>query len=84
VIGLYKTERVRGNVLFRTVEELEVTTGSSVDWFNTTRLHGALGNVRPSATRPTTTQTHDAQELKPATAGAPGSGSPRTLLRLLV
>ena len=48
VIGLYKTECVRRDGPFRTVEELELATCSWVHWFNTTRLHGAIGHVPPN------------------------------------
>jgi putative transposase len=47
VIGLYKTECVRHDGPFRRVEDLELATCSWVDWFNTTRLHSAIGNRPP-------------------------------------
>src|SRR3954470_22721594 len=42
VIGLYKTECVRTDGPFRTVDELELATLAWVHWFNTDRLHSAL------------------------------------------
>jgi putative transposase len=40
--GLYKTECVRHDGPFRTVDDLELATLSWVHWFNTNRLHSAL------------------------------------------
>ena len=48
VIGLYKTECVRHDGPFRTVDDLELATLSWVHWFNTIRLHSSLG-CRPPA-----------------------------------
>ncbi len=48
VIGLYKTECVRLDGPFRTVDELELATLSWVHWYNTQRLHSALGDVPPA------------------------------------
>ena len=47
VIGLYKTECVRPDGPFRTVDELELATLSWVHWFNTDRLHSALDYATP-------------------------------------
>ena len=44
-IGLYKTECVCLDGPFRTVDELELATLIWVDWFNTTRLHSAIGDI---------------------------------------
>lgn len=44
VIGLYKTECVRRDGPFRTVDDLELATASWVHWFNTHRLHSMIGN----------------------------------------
>jgi putative transposase len=46
-IGLYKTECVRLDGPFRTVDELELATLIWVDWFNTTRLHSSIGDIPP-------------------------------------
>ncbi|MBR7741830.1 integrase core domain-containing protein [Phycicoccus sp. BSK3Z-2] len=48
VIGLYKTECVRLDGPFKTVDELELATLSWVHWYNTARLHSALGYVPPT------------------------------------
>jgi transposase InsO family protein len=48
VIGLYKTECVRLDGPWRTVEDLELGTLSWVHWFNTVRLHSAIGYVPPA------------------------------------
>ncbi len=48
IIGLYKTECVRHDGPFRTVDDLELATLSWVHWFNEHRLHSALGYVPPA------------------------------------
>jgi putative transposase len=47
VIGLYKTECVRLDGPFKTVDELELATLSWVHWYNHQRLHSALDHVPP-------------------------------------
>ena len=47
LIGLYKSECVRRDGPIRTVEDLELVTSSWVHWFNTRRLHTAIGNMPP-------------------------------------
>jgi putative transposase len=47
VIGLYKTECVRRDGPWRTVDDLELATLSWVHWFNTQRLHSKIGNIPP-------------------------------------
>lgn len=47
LIGLYKTECVRRDRPFRTVDDLELATLNWVHWFNEHRLHGSLGLVTP-------------------------------------
>lgn len=46
-IGLYKTECVRVDGPFRTVDELELATLSWVHWFNENRLHSSIGYRTP-------------------------------------
>lgn len=48
VNGLYKTELIRRRGPWRTVDDVELATLAWVHWFNTTRLHGALGAVPPA------------------------------------
>jgi len=47
VVGLYKTECVRLDGPFRTVDELELATLSWVHWFNEHRLHSAIAYRTP-------------------------------------
>jgi putative transposase len=47
VIGLYKTECVRHDGPFRTVDDLELATLSWVHWFNEHRLHSSIGDIPP-------------------------------------
>lgn len=47
VIGLYKTECVRLDGPFRTVDDLELATLNYVYWFNCQRLHSAIGYRTP-------------------------------------
>ena len=48
VNGLYKTELIRRRGPWKTVDEVELATLAWVDWFNKTRLHGALGDIPPA------------------------------------
>jgi putative transposase len=48
VIGLYKTECVKIDGPFKTVDELELATLSWVHWFNENRLHSSLNYVTPA------------------------------------
>ncbi len=47
VNGLYKTECIRCDGPFRTVEQLELATADWVHWFNYSRLHGSLNHLTP-------------------------------------
>ena len=47
VIGLYKSELIHNRGPWRTVEDVELATLSWVHWWNTTRLHSAIGHVPP-------------------------------------
>lgn len=47
VNGLYKTELVHRQT-WRTVTDLEIATFQWVDWYNTRRLHSAIGNIPPT------------------------------------
>jgi putative transposase len=49
VIGLYKTELIRGpdQGPWRTIDEVELATLGWVHWYNTERLHGYLDDVPP-------------------------------------
>ncbi len=47
LIGLYKLECVRPEGPWRGVDDLELATLNWVHWFNTHRLHSALGYVPP-------------------------------------
>jgi putative transposase len=47
VNGLYKTEVIRRRGPWRNVDQVELATLEWVHWFNTQRLHGALGDIPP-------------------------------------
>ena len=47
VVGLYKTECVKIEGPFRTVDELELATLSWVQWFNENRQHSSIGYLTP-------------------------------------
>lgn len=47
VVGLYKTECVKIDGPFKSVDELELATLSWVHWFNEQRLHSAIGYSTP-------------------------------------
>ena len=48
VIGLYKAELITMHAPWRTVEDVELATLSWVYWWNTQRLHSAIGDVPPA------------------------------------
>jgi putative transposase len=48
VIGLYKSELIFNRGPWRTVEDVELATLTWVHWWNTARLHSAIGNVPPA------------------------------------
>ena len=48
VIGLYKSELIFNRGPWRTVEDVELATLAWVHWWNTTRLHSAIGNMPPA------------------------------------
>ena len=45
--GLYKTEVIRRNGPWRTIEEVEFATLEWVDWFNNRRLLSSIGDIPP-------------------------------------
>ncbi len=47
-IGLYKTELIKPRGPWRTLAGVELATAEYVDWFNTRRLHTAIGGVPPA------------------------------------
>ena len=42
MIGLYKTECIKLDGSFKTVDEVELATLMRVDWYNTGRLRSAI------------------------------------------
>ena len=48
VNGLYKAELINRHGPWRTVEEVELATARWVHFWNTTRLHGACGDIPPA------------------------------------
>ena len=48
VIGLYKTEVIRRRGPWRNLEAVEFATLEWVDWFNTRRLLGPIGDIPPA------------------------------------
>ena len=49
IIGLYKTEEIRKNAPWKSIEDVEFATASWVEWFNNRRLFGPIGYVPPAA-----------------------------------
>jgi putative transposase len=47
-IGLYKTELIKKDGPWRSLADVELATAGYVDWFNTRRLHTAIGGVPPA------------------------------------
>ena len=48
VIGLYKTELVRNRGPWKHLDDVEYATLEWVDWFNTSRLFGPIGDIPPA------------------------------------
>jgi putative transposase len=48
VIGLYKAELITMQGPWRTIEDVELATLGWVHWFNTQRLHSAIGDIPPA------------------------------------
>jgi putative transposase len=48
VNGLYKLELIRKRGPWRSLEHVELATAEWVDWWNTERLHSAIGDVPPA------------------------------------
>jgi putative transposase len=65
VIGLYKSELITTHGPWRTVEDVELATLAWVDWWNTKRLHSAIGNIPPAEHE----ATYYLQQQQPAHAG---------------
>ena len=47
IIGLYKSELITMRGPWRTVDDVELATLSWVHWWNTIRLHSAIGDIPP-------------------------------------
>jgi putative transposase len=47
-IGLYKTELINRRGPWRTLADVELATAEWVDWYNTSRIHRAIGGVPPN------------------------------------
>ncbi len=47
-IGLYKTELVKPRGPWRSLADVELATAEYVEWFNTKRLHTAIGGLPPA------------------------------------
>jgi putative transposase len=47
-IGLYKTELIKKAGPWKTLAGVELATADYVNWFNTRRLHTAIGGIPPA------------------------------------
>jgi putative transposase len=47
-IGLYKTELIKPCGPWRSLADIELATAEYVDWYNTKRLHTAIGGIPPA------------------------------------
>jgi hypothetical protein len=75
VNGLYKTELIRGpdQGPWRTVDDVELATLGWVHWFNTDRLHEALGDTPPAEFE---ARWHEANERATLSGHHSPAGSP--------
>jgi len=46
--GLYKSELIKKQAPWRTVDQVELSTAEYVDWYNHRRLHGYCGDIPPA------------------------------------
>jgi putative transposase len=47
-IGLYKTELMKKRGPWRSLADVELATAEYVEWFNSARLHSAIGHIPPA------------------------------------
>jgi putative transposase len=47
-IGLYKTELIKKDGPWRSLADVEMATADYIDWYNTQRLHTAIGGIPPA------------------------------------
>jgi putative transposase len=64
-IGLYKTELIKKQGPWKSLADVELATAEYMDWFNTRRLHTAIGGVPPDEYE----AAYYAQTQPPAEAG---------------
>jgi putative transposase len=64
-IGLYKTELIKKRGPWKSLADVELATAEYMDWFNTRRLHTAIGGVPPDEYE----AAYYAQTQPPAEAG---------------
>ena len=48
IIGLYKTEEIRHNGPWRSIDAVEYATADWVEWFNNRRLLTPIGDIPPA------------------------------------
>ena len=48
MVGLYKTELIRRQGPWRSLEQVELATAEWVHWWNLRRLHSAVGDIPPA------------------------------------
>jgi putative transposase len=65
-IGLYKTELIKPRGPWKNLAQVELATAEYVEWFNSARLHSAIGRVPPAEYE----AAHYAQTQPQPTAGA--------------
>ncbi len=65
VIGLYKTEVIARLGPWKSPQQVELATLDWVDWFNTRRLFGPIGDIPPAEAEQ---RFHDALDAKPMAA----------------
>jgi len=71
VNGLYKTELIRRQGPWRTVEQVELATLEWVWWWNNQRLHGELDYRTPAEIEAAHYADHESPRLAPASHGKP-------------
>ena len=78
VIGLYKAELIFNRGPWRTVEDVELATLAWVHWWNTTRLHSAVGHVPPAEFERRWLEANRSGALSGSRSDANGAGGRKT------
>jgi putative transposase len=78
VIGLYKSELIFSRGPWRSVEDIELATLAWAHWWNTTRLHSAIGHLPPAEFERRWLEANERTTLSGPGSAAGGDGDRKT------